>query len=103
MAKNPHYLKWHGESVAASKIESMIEAWQSPSPALEGTEWEEPKREFKFDLPEGALTESGIIYSFQPYEIDCWAAGVYHFVVPYSRIMPYFTARAKRLIDWVTF
>ncbi len=103
MAKDPHYLRWHGESVTASEIESMIEAWQSPSPALEGTEWEESKREFKFDLPEGALTESGILFSFQPYEIDCWAAGAYHFVVPYNKLMPYLTARAKRLIDRVTF
>lgn len=99
MANDPHYLEWHGESVSASEIESMIEAWQSPDLALEGTEWEEPKKDFKFDLPDGALTESGIIFSFQPYEIDCWAAGAYHFIVPYEKLMPYLTSDAKKLIN----
>lgn len=99
MAKDPHYLRWHREPVAASEIESMIEAWQSPSPALDGTEWEGPKSEFKFELPEGALTDSGVVFSFQPYEIDCWAAGAYHFIVPYKKIMPYMTSKAKRLIN----
>lgn len=98
MAKDPHYLRWHEDAISPNDIESMIEAWQSPIPVLEGTEWEEPEREFKFDLPEGALTDSGIIFSFQPYEIDCWAAGAYHFVVPYDKLMPYLTPKAKRLI-----
>lgn len=99
MAKDPHYLRWHREPGSPSEIESMIEAWQSPSPALDGTEWEEQKREFKFELPEGALTDSGVVFSFQPYEIDCWAAGAYHFIVPYKKIMPYMTSKAKRLIN----
>lgn len=97
MAKDPHYLEWHGGSVSATEIESLIEAWQSPSPALEGTEWEEPKRDFKFDLPEGALTDFGVVFSFQPYEIDCWAAGAYHFIVPYSKIRPYLTTKVKNI------
>lgn len=98
MAKDPHYLEWNGGSVSAADIESMIESWQAPNPFLEGTEWEEPKRDWKFELPEGALTDSGIIFSFQPYEIDCWAAGAYHFIVPYERLMSCMTPEAKRLI-----
>lgn len=61
------------------------------------TEWEETEREVKFELPEGALTETGIVFSFQPYEIDCWAAGAYHFIVPYNKIMPYLTTKAKTI------
>lgn len=99
MAKDLHYVAWHGESLSATDIGSLIEAWQSPSSILEGSEWEEPKREFKFELPEGALTDSGIIFSFQPYEIDCWAAGAYHFIVPYVKLMPYLTPEAKKLIN----
>lgn len=99
MAKDPHYLEWHGETVSASEIELMIEAWQSPSPILEGTEWEEPKREFRFELPEGALTDSGIVFSFQPYEIDCWTAGAFHFIVPYKMLMPFLTQKIKELVD----
>lgn len=98
MAKDPKYLAWHGDEVSAKDIERMIEAWQSPSPVLVGTEWEEPERDFIFDLPEGALTESGVIFSFQPYEIDCWAAGAYHFIVPYEKLIPYLTDRVKELV-----
>lgn len=98
MSKDPRYLEWHGGSVSPTEIESMIEAWLSPLPILEGTEWEEPDRDVKFELPDGALTESGVVFSFQPYEIDCWAAGAYHFIVPYEILLPYLTSKSKRLI-----
>lgn len=98
MAKDPHYLRWHWEPFEASDIEAMIEAWQSPSQALEGTEWEEPKRDFTFQLPEGALTDAGVVFSFQPYEIDCWAAGAFHFIVPYKNLWPYLTPEVKQLL-----
>ena len=98
MAKNPKYIEWHGSPLSSTDIEDMIEAWQSPSPILEGTEWEESEREVKFELPDGALTENGIVFSFQPYEIDCWAAGAYHFIIPYEKLMPYLTDRAKMMI-----
>lgn len=97
--KYPKYLAWHGDSVSPNDIASLIEGWQSPNPILESTEWEEPKRDFKFELPDGALTESGVVFSFQPYEIDCWAAGAYHFIVPYHNLMPYLTQKAKELIE----
>lgn len=98
MAKDPHYCVWNGDSIKASEIQGKIEGWQSPNPVLEGTEWEESEREVKFELPDGALTNSGVVFSFQPYEIDCWAAGSYHFIVPYKQLMPYMTLKAKRLI-----
>lgn len=99
MAKDSHYLAWNDGLESPNEIESRIEGWQSPSPILEGTEWEEPDREVKFEIPEGALTDSGVIFSFQPYEIDCWAAGAFHFIVPYKQLMPYLTPEAKRLIS----
>ena len=98
MAKDPHYRAWNGDSITASEIQGKIEGWQSPNPVLEGTEWEETERKVKFELPDGALTDSGVAFSFQPYEIDCWAAGSYHFIVPYKQLMPYMTLKAKRLI-----
>lgn len=99
MAKDPHYLAWNGGALSPGEIEGRIEAWQAPSPALKGTEWEEPERDFKFMLPDGALTESGVLFSFQPYEIDCWAAGTFHFIVPYRKLTAYMTPEAKRLIS----
>lgn len=99
MAKDAHYQQWNGDDKTAAEIESLIEEWQSPSPLLKGTEWEEPEGEFKFVLPQGALTKTGVVFSFQPYEINCWAAGAFHFVVPYKKLMPYLTPEAKRLIS----
>lgn len=99
MAKDPKYRTWNGDSISASDIQDRIEGWQAASPILEGTEWEEPERELKFELPDGALTDSGVVFSFQPYEINCWAAGAFHFIVPYKQLMPYMTPEARRLIS----
>lgn len=76
MANDPHYIGWNPEIKSAADIESR-----------------------KFDLPQGALTATGVVFSFQPYEIDCWAAGAYHFIVPYEKLMPYLRPEARRLIS----
>lgn len=99
MANDSHYRAWNGDTISPSDIQRRIEGWQSPNPILEGTEWEEPEKDVHFELPDGALTDTGVVFSFQPYEIDCWAAGAYHFIVPYKKLLPYMTPKARRLID----
>ena len=49
----------------------------------------------KFKLPQPGLTKEGVVFSFQPYSISCFAAGVFHFTIPYERLAPYLTERAK--------
>lgn len=98
MANDPYYRAWNGETISPADIQSDIERWQSRDPVLEGTEGEEPERDVSFKLPDGALTNAGVIFSFQPYEIDCWAAGTFHFIVPYEKLMPYLTPKVKRMI-----
>lgn len=46
-------------------------------------------------LPMPSLTPDGVLFSFQPYEISCFAAGCFHFIIPYSRLTTYLTDRAK--------
>ena len=46
-------------------------------------------------LPNPALTDEGVLFSYQPYEIACFAAGMYHFTIPYNRLMDYLTDEAK--------
>ena len=46
-------------------------------------------------LPQPGLSAEGLVYSFQPYEISCFAAGTFHFVIPYERLKPYLTDKAK--------
>lgn len=48
-----------------------------------------------FTLPAPGLSEDGVVFSFQPYSISCFAAGPFHFTIPYKRLLPYFTERAK--------
>ncbi|MCM1141562.1 MAG: RsiV family protein [Muribaculum sp.] len=103
MFNDKRYREWNQNLESPEDVEARIEGWQSPSAILEGTEWEEPKREVTFELPEGALTESGVVFSFQPYGIGCWAEGAYHFIVPYGKLRPYLTSHANKLIDGVTF
>lgn len=49
----------------------------------------------KFKLPQPGLTKEGVVFSFQPYAISCFAAGVFHFTIPYERLAPYLTDKAK--------
>lgn len=48
-----------------------------------------------FTLPTPGLSEDGIVFSFQPYAISCFAAGTFHFTIPYSRIKNCLTTRGK--------
>ena len=41
-----------------------------------------------FPLPHFALLPEGIVVTYHPYQIDCFAAGEYHAVVPYSKANP---------------
>ncbi len=99
IAKDAHYAAWNEGVESGADVKNRIEQWQAPSPLLEGTEWEELDNGLTFKLPEGALSDSGVIFSFQPYEIDCWAAGAFHFIVPYKKLMPYLTPKAKGMIS----
>ena len=56
------------------------------------TEWHDAK---EFFLPNPALTDEGIVFSYQPYEIACFAAGMFHFTIPYNRVKDYLTDEAK--------
>lgn len=46
-------------------------------------------------LPQPGLSEEGAVFSFQPYAISCFAAGTFHFTIPYNRLRPYMTDKAK--------
>ena len=48
-----------------------------------------------FTLPTPGLSEDGVVFSFQPYAISCFAAGTFHFTIPYRRIKHCLTTRGK--------
>lgn len=77
MARDEHYIAWNPD----------------------GPEGKKSNSEIKFYLPEGAMTETGIVFSFQPYELNCWAAGAFHFIVPYKDLIPYMTTKSKKLVS----
>jgi len=51
-----------------------------------------------FPLPQPALAEQGVVFSFQPYEIGSFAAGTFHFTIPYSLLRPYLTDHGRWLL-----
>ena len=59
-------------------------------------EWHDAK---EYLLPNPALTDEGVVFSYQPYEIACFAAGMYHFTIPYNLLRDYLTDEAKWCID----
>ena len=44
-------------------------------------------------------SEEGLVFTYQPYEIAAYAAGMPEFTVPYADILPYLTPEAKALLD----
>lgn len=55
-------------------------------------EWYDAEETF---LPNPALTDEGVVFSYQPYEIACFAAGMYHFTIPYNQLKDFLTDEAK--------
>lgn len=51
-----------------------------------------------YTLPRPGLAERGMVFSFQPYEISCFAAGTFHFTVPYHKLKPYLTEKGLKLL-----
>lgn len=43
----------------------------------------------KNEMPQVALMEDGVVFSFQPYQIGSYADGLFHFVVPYDEVKRY--------------
>lgn len=52
-------------------------------------------------IPQPALTEEGIVFSVQPYDISSFAAGTFHFIIPYDKAEPYMTDRGKRCLSLI--
>lgn len=50
-------------------------------------------------LPNPGLTDTGVVFSYQPYEIGSFADGAFHFIIPYKELKPYMTAKAKKLLN----
>ena len=48
-----------------------------------------------FTFPQPGISEEGIVFSFQPYAINCFAAGIFHFVIPFDRIKHCLTERGR--------
>lgn len=65
-----------------------------------GGEMEDGKLRFaqtveEFKLPQPGLSDTGIVFSFQPYEIGSFASGAFHFTIPYNEAKPYLTQKAE--------
>lgn len=76
--KAPNYLEWRPNIADAAIVKD-----------------EDDNPTGRIDLPQPGLSEDGVVFSYQPYEISCFAAGTFHFTIPYERLAPYLTERAK--------
>lgn len=48
-----------------------------------------PFKSSTFPLPHFAVLPEGIVFTYHPYQIDCFAAGEYHVVLPFDEISQY--------------
>lgn len=60
------------------EIEDDVDAMEPMPPR-----WEQYQTHY---IPRPALTAQGVIFSYQRYEIDSYAAGELHFILPYEEI-----------------
>lgn len=100
MASDSFYREWYPDLKSEDDVMDAVMAWNSRG--IEHTDAERKKYVRNFELPEVGFGENGLIFSFQPYEINCWAAGALHFIVPYQKLLPYLTPKAKSLAKHCT-
>jgi hypothetical protein len=51
------------------------------------------------DISRIGLTPEGIVISYNPYDVDCFAAGCFHFFIPYWKIHAYLSEEGRALVD----
>lgn len=47
------------------------------------------------ELPQPGIGETGVVFSYQPYEIGSFADGAFHFTIPFNQLKPYLTERGR--------
>jgi hypothetical protein len=52
----------------------------------------------RVDISRVGLAPEGIVFSYYPYELSCFAAGCFHFTIPYTKLRPFLTEKAKHCI-----
>lgn len=56
----------------------------------------------EFSLPQPGLAQDGIVFSFQPYDISSFAAGTFHFTIPYEKVKNFLTHKGKQCIELIS-
>lgn len=52
-----------------------------------------------YTFPQPGLSDEGVVFSFQPYAISCFAAGTFHFTIPYGKILHLLTPEGRRCVE----
>jgi hypothetical protein len=52
----------------------------------------------RVDISRVGLAPEGIVFSYYPYELSCFAAGCFHFTIPYTKLRPFLTEKAKHCV-----
>jgi hypothetical protein len=52
----------------------------------------------RVDISRVGLAPEGVVFSYYPYELSCFAAGCFHFTIPYWKLRPFLTEKAKHCI-----
>ena len=48
-------------------------------------------------VPEAAIMENGIVFSFQPYQIGSYDEGIFHYLLPRTLLQPFVHKNRKSL------
>lgn len=50
------------------------------------------------DISRMGLTPEGVVISYYPYEVSCYAAGCFHFTIPYEELYPFLSDAGKQCV-----
>ena len=81
--------------IEASKQDPSYEHWRPDVMEYAQPFDDDGKVTGNIRLPQPGLSEEGVVFSFQPYEICCFAAGTFHFTIPYRKVQPFLSQRGE--------
>lgn len=88
-AKDPVLLEWYPNGLDAEGVEYHYNDWCN---RMLNDQKDAP------EFPDGALTDEGVAFTFQYYQIAGFVAGTFHYVIPYDKLRPYLTPQALKLL-----
>jgi hypothetical protein len=95
VSKDAKFREWNGPETTMTEILNIL----ADHHGMKSEEKESIQSLLsRVNISRMGLTPEGVVVSFFPYEIHCFAAGCFHFLIPYKDIYSYLSDEGKRCV-----